>query len=103
VSTPPGGLVTALRVNNRNDDAGRLMENEETRLVRAEGQIRTLTDIRAILWLLLQKIILTMSDFKPRGIISSNLSDLEWLDTNSVWYRAWTTISRGPIKKVAGH
>jgi cobalt-zinc-cadmium resistance protein CzcA len=41
-------LRTALQFNNRNDGAGRLVENEETLLVRAEGQIRTLNDIRAI-------------------------------------------------------
>ena len=35
--------------NNRNDGAGRLREGEETLLVRAEGAIRTLDDVRAAL------------------------------------------------------
>jgi cobalt-zinc-cadmium resistance protein CzcA len=36
------------RANNRNDGAGRLSEGEETLLVRAEGAILTLDDVRAI-------------------------------------------------------
>ncbi|HVY81643.1 MAG TPA: CusA/CzcA family heavy metal efflux RND transporter [Steroidobacteraceae bacterium] len=38
----------ALRQNNRNDGAGRLSDNEEALLVRSEGSIRTLDDVRAI-------------------------------------------------------
>jgi cobalt-zinc-cadmium resistance protein CzcA len=41
-------LQTALETNNRNDGAGRLSENEEALLVRTEGSIRTLDDVRAI-------------------------------------------------------
>ncbi len=41
-------LQHALEVNNRNDGAGRLSENEEALLVRTEGSIRTLDDVRAI-------------------------------------------------------
>ncbi len=41
-------LQTALESNNRNDGAGRLSEGEETLLVRAEGAILTLNDVRAI-------------------------------------------------------
>ena len=41
-------LATALEANNRNDGAGRLSEGEETLLVRAEGAIRDLADVRAI-------------------------------------------------------
>lgn len=41
-------LREALAQNNRNDGAGRLNEGEETLLVRAEGSIRTLDDVRAI-------------------------------------------------------
>lgn len=40
-------LQAALESNNRNDGAGRLGEGEETLLVRAEGSLRTLDDIRA--------------------------------------------------------
>lgn len=41
-------LRTALTTNNRNDGAGRLVEGEETLLVRVEGQIQALEDVRAI-------------------------------------------------------
>jgi cobalt-zinc-cadmium resistance protein CzcA len=41
-------LQTALETNNRNDGAGRLSENEEALLVRTEGSIKTLDDVRAI-------------------------------------------------------
>jgi cobalt-zinc-cadmium resistance protein CzcA len=42
-------LRTALEANNRNDGAGRLTEGEESLLVRVEGSVRTLDDLRAIL------------------------------------------------------
>lgn len=41
-------LANALAANNRNDGAGRLNEGEESLLVRAEGAIQTLDDVRAI-------------------------------------------------------
>ena len=41
-------LSAALAANNRNDGAGRMTEGEETLLVRSEGRIRTLDDVRAI-------------------------------------------------------
>jgi cobalt-zinc-cadmium resistance protein CzcA len=41
-------LKAALAANNRNDGAGRLREGEETLLVRAEGAVKTLEDVRAI-------------------------------------------------------
>ncbi|HEY0721594.1 MAG TPA: CusA/CzcA family heavy metal efflux RND transporter [Gammaproteobacteria bacterium] len=41
-------LLTTLEQNNRNDGAGRLHEGEEALLVRAEGSIRTLDDVGAI-------------------------------------------------------
>ncbi|MGR8935480.1 MAG: efflux RND transporter permease subunit [Gammaproteobacteria bacterium] len=41
-------LAAALRSNNRNDGAGRLNEGEEALLVRAEGRIKTLDDVTAI-------------------------------------------------------
>ena len=41
-------MAEALRTNNRNDGAGRLHEGEETLLVRAEGRIKTLEDVRNI-------------------------------------------------------
>lgn len=41
-------LAQALRSNNRNDGAGRISEGEETLLVRAEGRIKTLDDVKKI-------------------------------------------------------
>ncbi len=41
-------LQAALQANNRNDGAGRLNDGEESLLVRAEGAIRTLDDVSAI-------------------------------------------------------
>jgi cobalt-zinc-cadmium resistance protein CzcA len=41
-------LEGALAANNRNDGAGRLRDGEEALLVRAEGNIRTLDDVRAV-------------------------------------------------------
>lgn len=41
-------LQIALETNNRNDGAGRLSSGEESLLVRSDGNIRTLEDVRAI-------------------------------------------------------
>ncbi len=41
-------LIAALKSNNRNDGAGRLTEGEEALIVRAEGRIKTLDDVRSI-------------------------------------------------------
>lgn len=41
-------LSNALTSNNRNDGAGRLSEGEEALIVRAEGRIKDLNDVRAI-------------------------------------------------------
>ena len=41
-------LVEALQQNNRNDGAGRLGEGDEALLVRAEGSIRSLDDVNAV-------------------------------------------------------
>jgi len=41
-------LQAALEANNRNDGAGRLSSGEESLLVRSEGSIRSLDDVRAI-------------------------------------------------------
>ncbi len=41
-------LQAVLEANNRNDGAGRLADGEESLLVRAEGAIRTVDDVRAI-------------------------------------------------------
>ena len=41
-------LTNAVNTNNRNDGAGRLGEGDEVLLVRSEGSIRTLDDLRAV-------------------------------------------------------
>lgn len=41
-------LTDAISQNNRNDGAGRMNEGEETLLVRAEGAIQTLDDVRQV-------------------------------------------------------
>lgn len=41
-------LIHALESNNKNDGAGRLTEGEEALIVRAEGRIKTLDDVRSI-------------------------------------------------------
>ncbi len=41
-------LTAAIDANNRNDGAGRLSDGEETLLVRAEGAVQSLDDLRAI-------------------------------------------------------
>ncbi len=41
-------LAAAVEANNRNDGAGRINEGEETLLVRSEGRITDLEDVRAI-------------------------------------------------------
>ncbi|MDO9106388.1 MAG: CusA/CzcA family heavy metal efflux RND transporter [Methylovulum sp.] len=41
-------LIQALQNNNRNDGAGRLSDGEEALIVRAEGRIKTLDDVRII-------------------------------------------------------
>ncbi|MFA6052671.1 MAG: CusA/CzcA family heavy metal efflux RND transporter [Methylobacter sp.] len=41
-------LMHALQSNNRNDGAGRLTDGEEALIVRAEGRIKTLADVGAI-------------------------------------------------------
>lgn len=43
-----GQLQMALETNNRNDGAGRLTDGEEVLLVRSDGTIKTLDDLRAI-------------------------------------------------------
>lgn len=43
-----GELEAAIASNNRNDGAGRLQDGEEVLVVRAEGAVRTLDDVRAI-------------------------------------------------------
>jgi cobalt-zinc-cadmium resistance protein CzcA len=55
-------LISALKNNNRNDGAGRLAEGEESLLVRAEGQIRDLDDVRAIVVANQSGVAITLGD-----------------------------------------
>lgn len=55
-------LIEALKSNNRNDGAGRLPEGEEALLVRAEGQIRDLDDVRAIVITNQNGVAITIGD-----------------------------------------
>ena len=41
-------LIEAIQNNNRNDGAGRMNEGEEALLIRSEGRIKTLHDVRSI-------------------------------------------------------
>ncbi|WP_017364658.1 efflux RND transporter permease subunit [Methylococcus capsulatus] len=55
-------LIGALKLNNRNDGAGRLPEGEEALLVRAEGQIRDLDDVRSIVIANQNGVTITIGD-----------------------------------------
>ena len=61
-------LRNALENNNRNDGAGRLSEGEEALLVRAEGSIKTLDDVRAIVLKSDGDVIIRVSDVADVGI-----------------------------------
>ena len=61
-------LITALRLNNRNDGAGRIDEGEEALLVRAEGRIKTLDDIRAIVVANIDAVPVRVGDIARVGI-----------------------------------
>ncbi len=55
-------LITTLESNNRNDGAGRLTEGDEALIVRAEGRIKTLADVRAIVVESNQGMSITVGD-----------------------------------------
>ncbi|MFZ0255108.1 MAG: CusA/CzcA family heavy metal efflux RND transporter [Gammaproteobacteria bacterium] len=55
-------LRSALETNNRNDGAGRLVEGEETLLVRSEGQLQTLEQVRAIVVKMSQGVPVRVAD-----------------------------------------
>lgn len=55
-------LEAALRDNNRNDGAGRMIEGEETLLVRADGRIETLEDVGRIVVRVEDGVPITVSD-----------------------------------------
>ena len=55
-------LIDALQSNNRNDGAGRLIEGEEALLVRAEGRIRDIEDVRSIVVTTQNGVAITVAD-----------------------------------------
>ncbi|MEW6038895.1 MAG: CusA/CzcA family heavy metal efflux RND transporter [Pseudomonadota bacterium] len=55
-------LIESLESNNRNDGAGRLSEGEEALLLRVEGQIRDLDDVRAIVIANQNGVAITIGD-----------------------------------------
>lgn len=55
-------LISALQNNNRNDGAGRITEGEEALVVRAEGRIKTLADVKAIVVDVNQGMSITVDD-----------------------------------------
>ena len=57
-----GKLISALQTNNRNDGAGRMTEGEEALIVRAEGRIKTLDDVKAIVVDINQGMSITVGD-----------------------------------------
>jgi len=61
-------LRSALENNNRNDGAGRLSEGEEALLIRAEGSIKSLDDVRAIVLKSDGDVVIRVSDVANVGI-----------------------------------
>ena len=55
-------LISALEKNNRNDGAGRMTEGDEALIVRAEGRIKTLDDVKAIVVESNQGMSITVGD-----------------------------------------
>ena len=55
-------LIDALKSNNRNDGAGRLTEGEEALLVRAEGRIKDIEDVRSIVVTTQNGVTITVAD-----------------------------------------
>ncbi|MEQ1560555.1 MAG: efflux RND transporter permease subunit, partial [Methyloglobulus sp.] len=55
-------LISVLEKNNRNDGAGRMTEGDEALIVRAEGRIKTLADVNAIVVESNQGMSITVGD-----------------------------------------
>ncbi|PPD44634.1 MAG: CusA/CzcA family heavy metal efflux RND transporter [Methylocystis sp.] len=80
-------LESALKDNNRNDGAGRVRDGEEALLVRAEGRLRSLDDIRSVVIAARSTGVVRVGDVAevrfgslPRnGVVSRNG------DTEAVW------------------
>ena len=61
-------LITALETNNRNDGAGRITEGDEALIVRAEGRIKTLDDVKDIVVESNQGMSITVGDIADVSI-----------------------------------
>ena len=80
-------LENALVANNRNDGAGRLRDGEEALLVRSEGRIRTLDDVREVIVALRGTSIVRVGDIADvrfgalarNGVVTTNA------DREAVW------------------
>ena len=55
-------LRDAIRANNRNDGAGRLGEGDEVLLVRTEGSVKTLDDLRAVVVTVKDRVPVRLGD-----------------------------------------
>jgi len=55
-------LEEAIAANNRNDGSGRINEGEETLLVRAQGRIETLDDLRGVVVRMVNGVPITVGD-----------------------------------------
>ena len=58
----PLQLITALETNNRNDGAGRISEGEEALLVRSDGQIKTVDDLKNVVVHVQNLVPITVAD-----------------------------------------
>jgi cobalt-zinc-cadmium resistance protein CzcA len=73
-------LEAVLRANNRNDGAGRVRSGEEALLVRSEGRIRTLEDVRETVVAVRGSSVVTVGDVADvrfgslarNGVVTSN-------------------------------
>ncbi|MFZ2854524.1 MAG: efflux RND transporter permease subunit, partial [Rhodocyclaceae bacterium] len=63
-----GELKQALEANNRNDGSGRISEGEETLLVRVEGAIRSLDELRAVVVATKNGALVRIGDVAKVGI-----------------------------------
>jgi cobalt-zinc-cadmium resistance protein CzcA len=61
-------LRDAIRANNRNDGAGRLGEGDEVLLVRTEGSVKTLDDLRAVVVAMKDGVPVRLGELADVGI-----------------------------------
>lgn len=80
-------LQTALAENNRNDGAGRVRDGEEALLVRTEGRLRTLEDIRSVVIAARQTGIVRVGDVAEvrNGSLARNGVTTRDGESEAVW------------------